>query len=129
QIGLSVLASGYSLVAMSSSPGPQVTFACGPLHHRWWSIGGFLALRHRVDLFGDRIQLSVRRLFLSQALLEKGSSIVHIELVGPGNQSAVARYLIVLDRLGAGDETDIHDAVFLRIFHHMLALPGKTLQR
>src|SRR5499426_522433 len=56
-----------------------------------------LALRHDGELL-------VGRFFLFEVLLQQGSAVAAAELVRPGDQAAVARDLVVLDRLRGRNE-------------------------
>src|SRR5262245_11448933 len=58
-------------------------------------------------------QLLIRRFFLVEVLLKQSRAIVPPELLCPRNQRTVARNLIVLDRLGRGDQRGIQDRLVL----------------
>src|SRR5205807_1713203 len=67
-----------------------------------------LASGAQIDLaFGDRSQLLVGRLLFLERLGEYGCAIVAAELLGPGNQAAVARDLVMLGGLCRVDQRRI----------------------
>src|SRR5262245_66674235 len=59
--------------------------------------------------FGKGGQLAVRGLLLLQVLFEQPGAIRAPELLRPRDQRAVARHLVVLDRLGRGDQGRVED--------------------
>src|SRR5262245_9944326 len=54
--------------------------------------------------FGKGGELAVRGLLLLQILFEQPGAVRPPQLLGPRNQRAVARHLVVLDRLSCGNQ-------------------------
>src|SRR5262245_9958824 len=75
----------------------------GAVRQDWISLRGAaidLALRQDGELL-------VGRLFLVEVLLQQGGAVAAAELLGPGDQAAIAGDLVVLHRLRGGDERRI----------------------
>src|SRR6266700_3909706 len=74
------------------------------------------ARRHDVDLaLGHVGQLLVGRLLFLQGLLEDLGAVIAPELLGPGDQGAIARDLIVLDGLRRGDHGRVENVLVVDI--------------
>src|SRR5687767_5017454 len=66
--------------------------------------------------FGDFGQEFVRLLLLLEGLFENGLGIAEAQLPRPGNESAIARDLIMLDRLGGSEKAGIAHFRILDVF-------------
>src|ERR1700682_4992133 len=70
----------------------------------------------------DRRKLLVRRLLLIEVLFEQGRAIVASQLPRPGDQAAVARDLVVLDRLRRGDQSRVQHALVVDLAGNLIGL-------
>src|SRR5262249_43119587 len=61
-------------------------------------------------------------ILLIDGLLEQSSGVTHAELIGPRDQRAIARYLVMLDRLSVGDHAGVEDHSLLGLLHVLLTL-------
>src|SRR5205823_10416039 len=106
--------------------------ACGLLARACGVFAGTAAvgrrLRARIDLaFGDGGELGVGRLLFLQVLAQDLCALALAELVGPGHQGAVARDLVVLDRLSKRDNGSVQDVLVLDLAHDVFGLADDSI--
>src|SRR5216684_5469467 len=85
---------------------------------------------HDVDLaLGHVGELLVGRLLFLQGLLEDLGAVITPELLGPGDQGAIARDLIVLDGLRRGDHGRIENVLVVDVADDVIRLLQDAVDR
>src|SRR5437764_4530521 len=84
-----------------------------------------------VDAFSQRhrVELGVGRLFLVEIGGEEANDVVVAELLGPGDQGAIPRDLIVLDGLCAGDDRGVQYGLVLDFAGRVVGLLDQAIDR
>src|SRR3954469_18700574 len=95
---------------------------------------GLLASRRFVSLrvcarFREPGEKLIGSLIFCERLVKEPFRIAHPKLLCPRAQRAVARHLVMLDRLSGGDETGVEGVALLEIFHDLLAFLDDALDR
>ena len=72
--------------------------------------GSLSVLYGKVGGAGDITEQFIGRLLFRERFLQEGRGLRKIKLIGPGYQRAIARNLVMLDRLSRGDKARIHAA-------------------
>src|SRR5690606_27206325 len=68
------------------------------------------------------VELCVGRFLFLEGRLQERHSLVESELLGPGDHRAIARDLVMFDRLRAGEQAGIDRLAVLALLHDLPAL-------